>query len=164
MLQQRHEKLLCLYVCVCRGWMLVGPTMGRNQPFNQTSLKNRSQRWSRVMRAGRSKKKKGGNLQKQRQLRPHLLFYFSVQLSNHWVFVFSPESPAGCPASARRMPGLSFGAGVGREEVVGLFAVFVAQGILWVMLEDHYLSLLEPCDYPLQITAQEPRRGPRALS
>lgn len=62
-------------------------------------------------------------------------------------------------------PALCQGRSGKRVEVVGIFSsVSVAQGILWVMLEDKFLSLLEPWDYPLQSLTQEPHHGPRALS
>lgn len=144
MLQRGHGKLLC----VGRGqgmggWILLGPTMCRKiSLIRETYKQARSQRWNKVMGVGRSKK-----IKVTCKIRGYCCLTSSfISLASRaitMIFISSPASSAGCPASIRGMTRLSFGAGVGRQwkEVVGLFpSVFVAQGILWVMLEDKLLS------------------------
>lgn len=61
------------------------------------------------------------------------------------VFAISPESPAVCPTSIRwHHLALFWGScGKGVEGVWVFPSEFVAQGVLWVMLEDKFLSLPE---------------------
>lgn len=167
MLQRELGKLPCVYVCVWVGLDIIRTNSVQKLSLLSEKLKNRPGLRGRVgLWEMAEVKKKNSRLQNQRQLLPHLLFYFSVQLSNHSGVYLLTRELSWKPSRLQTVwPALCQGKSGKRVEVVGIFSsVSVAQGILWVMLEDKFLSLLEPWDYLLHSPAQEPHDGPRALS
>lgn len=94
--------------------------------------------------------------------------FFCLAAWSRWCLPSPQRAQLAAQPPSNGPTGSSFRAAVGRKCKEFGFILFpfesVAQGVLWVMLEDKFLLWSELCDCPLLSPAQEPRCRPRAPS